>query len=154
MMVGHRGEAGEDVPEVGVGIKAAAAAALDDGVEDGAAVAGGVGTDEEPVFLAQGGGPDGVLDEVVVDFDPAVVEIHGEGGPLPKGVAAGLAQRTLGQHPGLHPDEDAVEAFNDHPAVAGADGGAEVRSGPQFPHPGFDLVKVLDLAEEPAAQFR
>lgn len=37
LAVGHRGEAGEDVSEVGEGIKPAAATALDDGVEDGAA---------------------------------------------------------------------------------------------------------------------
>ena len=38
--VGHRGEPGEHVAQVGVGIDAAAAATFDNGVEDGAAPAG------------------------------------------------------------------------------------------------------------------
>ena len=37
--VGHRGEPGEHVAQVGVGIDAAAAATLDNGVKDGAAPA-------------------------------------------------------------------------------------------------------------------
>ena len=38
--VGHRGKPGEHVAQVGVRIDAAAAATLDNGVEDGAALAG------------------------------------------------------------------------------------------------------------------
>ena len=52
--VGHRGKPGEHVAQVGVGIDAAAAATLDDGVEDGAAFAGiGIAEEEQGPF-AQG----------------------------------------------------------------------------------------------------
>lgn len=151
-MVGQRRKAGEDVPEVGIGIEATAAAAFDDGVEDGAAVARGVRPDEEPVLFAQGGGPDRIFDEVVVDLHPAVPEIHGEGGPLPEGVSDGFPEQALGQHAVLHPDEGAVEALDDHPATAGADGGAQGRPGLLRPQLGFGLVEMLELAEEPAGE--
>jgi len=49
--VGHRGEPGEDITEVGVGIDAAAAATLDNGVEDGAALAGIGIAEKQPVLL-------------------------------------------------------------------------------------------------------
>ena len=54
--VGRRGQPGEHVAQVGERVEAAAAAAFDDGVEDGAAFAGLGFADEEPVFLADGGG--------------------------------------------------------------------------------------------------
>jgi len=69
--VGHRRQAGEDVPEIGERIEAAPPAAFDDGVDDGAAVARLGFTDEEPVLLADGGGPDGVFVEVVIDLQSA-----------------------------------------------------------------------------------
>ena len=77
MPVGRRGQAGEHVAQVGVGIKAAAAAAFDDRVKDGSALAGSGFADEEPVFLAYRGGADGVFDPVVVDLDPPVLEVDG-----------------------------------------------------------------------------
>jgi hypothetical protein len=43
-------------PQVGVRIEAARAATLDDGVEDGAALAGIGIAEEEPVFLSEHGG--------------------------------------------------------------------------------------------------
>src|SRR4051794_27997659 len=64
LVVGGLGQAGEHVTQVGEGVEAAPAAAFDDGVEDGPALAGLFGADEEPVLLAEGGGADGVFDEV------------------------------------------------------------------------------------------
>jgi hypothetical protein len=52
----------QDVVEVGQGIKAAAAGALDEGVEDGRGLPGFGIADEQVVFLADGAGPDGVFD--------------------------------------------------------------------------------------------
>ena len=43
-------------------------------------------TDEQPVLLADGGGPDGILDGVVVDLDSSIFEIDGEHGPQGEGV--------------------------------------------------------------------
>jgi len=56
----------EDVPEVFEGIDLSAAAGFDDRVDQGAAVAGIGIADEEPVLLADGGGANGVFNEVVV----------------------------------------------------------------------------------------
>jgi len=50
--VGCRWQPGEDVPQVGEGVDAAATAVFDDGVEDGAAFSGSGVAHEEPVFLA------------------------------------------------------------------------------------------------------
>ena len=67
LVVGHVREAGEDVPQIGIGVEAAAAAALNDRVNDGAVFPGPGLADKEPVLFAQGGGPDGVFHQVVVD---------------------------------------------------------------------------------------
>ena len=83
--------------QVGVGIEPAAAAALDDGVDDGAALAGVGGADEEPVLLAERGGADGVFDQVVVDLQAAVGQVEQEGGPLAEGVVDRLAEQASGQ---------------------------------------------------------
>ena len=72
--VGHEWQPGEHVAQVGVRIDAAGAATLDDGVEDGAAFAGIGIAEEEPVFLSKRGGTNGVLDEIIVDFDSTIFE--------------------------------------------------------------------------------
>ena len=74
MPVGGAGQSGEDVTEVGVRIDPTTAAAFDDGVEDGAAFPGLGLPDEQPVLLAEGGGADGVFDQVLVDLDASVIE--------------------------------------------------------------------------------
>ena len=68
MVIGGLGQTSEHVTQVGEGVEATAAATLDDGVEDGAALAGVVGPEEEPVLFAEGGGADGVFDQIVVDL--------------------------------------------------------------------------------------
>jgi len=49
--VGGQGQAGEDMEQISIRIESATAAALDDGVEDGAAFPGLGFPDEQPVFL-------------------------------------------------------------------------------------------------------
>ena len=77
-MVGQVREAGEDIPEIGIGVQPPPAAALNDGVNDGAIFPGPGLADKEPVLLAQGGGPDGIFHQVVVDLHPAIGQINGE----------------------------------------------------------------------------
>ena len=67
-MVGHPGQPGQHVLEIGVGIEVPAAAGFNDGVNDGAAFSGISLAHKEPVLLADGRGPDGVFDQVVVDL--------------------------------------------------------------------------------------
>ena len=62
--VGHVGQAGEDVAQIGKRINGAPATVFDEGVNDGAALAGIGIADEEPVFLAQRRWPDGVFDKI------------------------------------------------------------------------------------------
>ena len=59
------GQAGEDVAQIGVGIDFAPTAAFDHRVNNRAAFSCLGVADEEPVFLADGGGPNGVLDKVM-----------------------------------------------------------------------------------------
>jgi hypothetical protein len=56
LAVGHVGQASEHVTQVSKGIKAAPATTLDQGINDGTALARIRFTDEEPVFLADGRG--------------------------------------------------------------------------------------------------
>ena len=70
--VGGHGQPGEGVAQVGVRIKSTPTAALDDGIEDGAAFPCVGLPYEQPVFLAEGGGTDGVLHQVLIDLDASV----------------------------------------------------------------------------------
>ena len=86
----HGGETGEDVLEVFPRVQPQTAAVLDKGVNDGGFFSGVLGSDEEPVLGSELGGPDGVLNEVVVDLDPSVPQIGLELGPLVEGVGDGF----------------------------------------------------------------
>ena len=86
----HGGQTGEGVLEVFPRVDPQAAV-LDEGVDDGGFLSGVLGTAEEPVLGSELGGPDGVLNEVVVDLDTAVVQIGLEVGPLVEGVGDGFA---------------------------------------------------------------
>ena len=81
-MIGQMWEAGEDVAQVRVGIDVSAATAFDDGVEDRATLTGTGFADEEPVFLADSGGADGIFHEVIVDLDASVAQVNFERPPL------------------------------------------------------------------------
>ena len=149
--IGGVGQPGEHVAQVGERIDTAAATAFDDGVEDGAALASVGGTDEQPVLFAQGGGPDGVFDQVVVNLEATVVEINAQQGPLGEGIVEGLAkvaarQVTPGHFAAL---QRAVDPREDRDAVAGADRGAQARSRLGLAQVCLDAVKQADLAQQP-----
>src|SRR5436190_18768839 len=110
---GGMGQAAQDVGEVVVGIDASASAAAQQGVEDGAAPTCAGMSDEEPAFAADGGGPDRVFDQVVVDLKTAVFEISGQSIVLVEEIVEGFAHGALGQErglefggPGFHPVPD------------------------------------------------
>lgn len=96
-MVFHHGQAGEDVVQVGVGIDAPAAAAFDDGVDDGSALACSGFANEEPVLFSHRGWADGVFDEVVVDLHSAITEEYLQGVPLAERIINGAAKEALGK---------------------------------------------------------
>ncbi len=92
VLIGHGGKPFQDVGEVGFGVVAVTAGSLDEGVDDGTALAGGLAADEEPVLFADGGGADAVLDPVVVDLELPLIDVEGELGPEGEGVVDGFSQ--------------------------------------------------------------
>ena len=73
-------------------IDAAAAATLNNGVKDGAALAGLGLAEEEPVLFAQSGRPNGVFHEVVVDLETTIFEIDTQQRPVGERVIDRLAK--------------------------------------------------------------
>lgn len=71
----------QDVTEIGLRIEAVELGALDQGVDDGGALAAAVGAGEEPVLTADGERPDRTFGGIVVDLQIAMVSIAGERGP-------------------------------------------------------------------------
>jgi hypothetical protein len=94
------GDAGEDVTQVGFGVDAVQFAGFDQAVDDGCAVATGIGAGEEPVFPAEGDAAQGVFSAVVVDLQAAVLGITGQRRPVGRGVADRLGEAALGRQPG------------------------------------------------------
>jgi len=99
--VGGVRQAGEDVTQVREGIETATAAAFDDGVEDGAAFAGFGLADEQPVLFAEGGWPDGVLHEVLIDLKVSIFEVNAKQRPQVERVVDG--QPSPGTAPSHNP---------------------------------------------------
>src|ERR1019366_4164480 len=148
-------QAGEDIFQVCVWVEAATTAAFDDGVNDGAAFSGSGITHEEPVFLADGGGANGIFHQVVVDLHPTVSQINSQCVPQSQRIINGPAQGTLRQVSSAdfefcqHP----LQPVHDGPALVGAHRCTQLRPGPLFTQTGFDLVKMLDLPDDPARCF-
>ena len=93
-----RWQSGEHVRQVFQRIDAAAAAAHEDRVDDGAAPAGIRVADEEPPASSDCRRPDRVFDEIVVDFVPSVAQVSLQRFVLVDEVVHRLAERALGQH--------------------------------------------------------
>ena len=79
-------------------------------LDDGPGVGG---SDEHPVFLADGGGADGVFDEVVVDLYSPVLGKGAELRPLVEGVGDGFAEGALGEVFGAEFVQGSVEPLED-----------------------------------------
>ena len=161
LVKGGDGAALQDVVEVGQGIKAAAAGAFDEGVEDGGGFAGFGIADEEIVFLPKGGGADPVFDEVVVDFDAAVLQIAGQAVPLAEGVGEGLAEGAFGQvaAAGFEFEEGAFDPAQDGRGLNLTDAETGFGTGFFVVRVGLaqfflDLIEMLDLPQEPAGPLR
>ena len=156
VLVGERGQLGEDLAQVGVGVDALASAVFDDRVEDGSALARIDVAHEEPVLLSNGSGTDGVFDEVVVDLHAPVLQEHAKAAPLTQGVVDGFAQGTLRQVAlfDFQSHERPVDAFVDGTALTRTDGLPQPGSGALFSQPFFNRVKMADLPQEPADEAR
>ena len=153
--LGGEGEAGEQVGEVGMGVDPGAVAVADQDVARGGAVAVFGVANEQPVFLADGSGADGVFGKVVVNLDAAVLEEYAEFFLLAEGIGEGLAGEALGQvfAPGRQVVGPGFELCEDGLAVGLAFVADHVRPGAAVAQAGFDAVEVLDLQEEPGGVF-
>lgn len=90
------GQALEDACEVCGRVDALAVAVGDEGVERGGACAALRVAHEQPVLLADGGGADGVLDEIAVDLHATVAEEHTELRPLVERIPSSNPTRRFG----------------------------------------------------------
>jgi hypothetical protein len=68
LSVGHLRQASQYVPKISVRVQASTAAAFNHRIKDRTAVSDGGFSHEEPVFLAQRRGPNGIFDQVVVEL--------------------------------------------------------------------------------------
>lgn len=66
----------DDVGEIGFGVEAVELGGLQHGVDDGGAVATGLGAEEQEIFTGDGDGAQGAFGEVVVDADAAVCGVE------------------------------------------------------------------------------
>lgn len=139
----------EDVGEIDFGVVAVAAGAFDKGINDGAALAGGLATYEEPVLFADGGGADAVFDPVVVDLKAAVFDVDVEPVPNGKGVVDGSTEFALGQDLRVlaQGDELGFEDLQEGCGVFAADAFALGGVGVGLAEPGLDLIELLDGGE-------
>lgn len=69
-----------------------------EGVYDGCPICRGVVAAEEIVLPTECQRPDGILDEVVVDVDPAVIHIARQPGKKTAGIGKGLSKPALGKN--------------------------------------------------------
>ena len=78
-------------------IKVTPPATFDDGVNDGTSVTRSGLADKEPVLLADGGRTNGVFHEIVVNFHPAIRQIHFQGAPLAERIINGSPSKLWGR---------------------------------------------------------
>jgi len=74
LLVGQRGQSFDQVLDVGPRLHAMISAADDQRVQDCALASGVFRTDEQPVLLAEGRRPNGILHPVVIDIQPSVTK--------------------------------------------------------------------------------
>src|ERR1051326_7960569 len=147
------GQARKHIAQIGIGVNTAPTATLDDGVDNGTALAGISFPNEEPVFLSYGGRANGVFDHIVINLNPTVAQVHLEGRPLAPGKLDSLAQETLGQEPsnGSETNQCPPDPLDNRATLIGSHRFAQGWTGLFVAQDRLDAVEVLDLAQEPTA---
>src|SRR6185437_4711939 len=105
-------------------------------------LAGGGFAEEEPVFLADGGGADGVFDQVVVDLQTTILEEDQQCGPLIEGVVDGFAHEALRQvtTDGFQSHQGTMQPSQHRSAPAGSLGLSSSGTGPRLAQLCLQLV--------------
>ena len=93
MSVGH---ALQDVSEPCEGLDIVELCGGDEGADGCPSDAAAVRAREQMVFAPERDGPDGALDRIVVEFDAAVIEEAGKGGPARERITNGLGEGAGG----------------------------------------------------------
>jgi hypothetical protein len=93
VLVGHRRQPVEHIPEVRQGIDAMTPAGDDDRVDDGRAFAGIGVTDEEPVLRAEFRRPDRIFDQAGIQLGLPMFQVRGQRRLLRQQVMTGRAQQ-------------------------------------------------------------
>lgn len=86
---------GEGVCQVDLRIMAVQFDRLDDGQDVGDALTALVRAGKQPIFPANSMWTHGSFSNVVVDFDPAIVDVDAQGGPSRQGISHRLGQLSL-----------------------------------------------------------
>ena len=89
----------EHAGEIGLGVETVELCSLDERVEDCRAVTAAVGTEEQKVLARDSDAAQQSLGQIVVDAEPAVVDIAGQGIPAAQPILQCLAQRRLAGQP-------------------------------------------------------
>ena len=149
VLVGHRREAFEHVGQIRFHGVSAATGAFHQRVDDGGALAGGFAAGEEPVLFTNGGGPNAVLDPVVVNFQAAVLLIGAELVPLTEGVVDGGSQGTSGEDFGAlaQGDELVLEDLELRGGAFAPEAGTLCGGGPGLAEARLDVIKLLDAGK-------
>ena len=90
------GHALQYVSEIGKGLDVVELCGGDEGADGCPSDAAAVRACEQMIFASERDRPDGALDRIVVEFNAAVIEEAGEGGPARERVADGLGEGAGG----------------------------------------------------------
>src|SRR3954463_15029179 len=117
----------------------------------------GIGfADEEPVLLADGSWPDGILNQVIVDLQQTVAQVRQERRPLVESVRNRPPHDTLGEKASLCTpvQQDALEPFDDRPALQGSGDCSQLGTCSGLPQLLLSSVKALDQMQNQTGLFR
>src|SRR5262245_44118113 len=94
MAIGH---ALEDILKIGEWLDAVELRGREERGDDRPAGRSAVGAGEQMVLAAEGDGPDGAFDRVVVEFDAAVIEEAAKRPPAGQGIPHGFGETAAGR---------------------------------------------------------
>ena len=117
-------DAGDDVGEVAVRLDVEELAGLDQRSDHRPVLGTAIRAGEECVLAIKRERADGAFDDVVIDFDPAILKEEAEARPTGQGIADCLSELGLLADQGELGAQPGFQVINDRPAAVLADGAA------------------------------